>query len=91
MIENFLFAAMRGILCGREIEMVDEIRSNNVSESGPIPLARAFGHPVQKFRFIPESYLAAAGAHWDTGLDQLVYLRSFIEDETDDRVSIETH
>jgi len=65
--------------------MVDEIRSNTVSESSPMRRMKAVGPVVQRFRFIPESYLAAVGTHWDPGLDLLVYLRSFIEDETEER------
>jgi hypothetical protein len=64
--------------------MQDEIRSNSVQEFNPGTLLRVFGYTVQNFRFIPESYLTAVGAQWDPGLDQLVYLRGFIEDETED-------
>ena len=48
------------------------------------PPVRTFGHTVHQFRFLPESYLAAVGAQWDPGLDLLVYLRMFIEEETED-------
>lgn len=64
--------------------MSDEIRSNAVSESNPIPSLRTFGHTIHQFRFLPESYLAAVGAQWDPGLDLLVYLRMFIEEETEE-------
>jgi hypothetical protein len=63
--------------------MSKEIRSKILLESNPIPHVRAFGDTVETFRFIPESYLAAVGAHWDPGLDLLVYLRMLIEDETE--------
>jgi len=56
------------------------------SQASLIPPARTFGSPVHKFRFLPESYLAAVGTQWDPGLDLLVYLQMFIEDETEDVV-----
>jgi hypothetical protein len=65
--------------------MLDESRATKPLESSPpIPFTRVFGQTVQKFRFLPESYLASLGTHWDPGLDQLVYLRIFVEDETED-------
>jgi hypothetical protein len=74
-----------GVTSAQErLQMLDEIRSNVVLELHPIPSVRAFGNAVQQFRFLPESYLAAVGAHWDPGLDLLVYLRMFIEEETED-------
>lgn len=44
------------------------------------------GHAILKFRFIPDSYLAAVDAKWDSGFDQLLYLQMFIEDETEEYV-----
>ncbi len=64
--------------------MIDEIHTKAGPESGPIRRARAFETIVQQFRFLPESYLAAVGDEWDPGLEQLVYLRMFIEEETED-------
>jgi hypothetical protein len=66
--------------------MVDEIYSNDVLESRPTPPVRVLEnwHTIRQFRFLPESYLASVGAEWDPGLDQLVYLRMFIEEETED-------
>lgn len=64
--------------------MVDEIRTNPGWETSPINSLRTFGHTIHQFRFLPESYLAAVGAQWDPGLDLLVYLRMFIEEETED-------
>lgn len=64
--------------------MLDEIRSNNIVESNKNPHWTVFEDTVQQFRFLPESYLAAVGTEWDPGLDQLVYLRMFIEAETED-------
>ena len=64
--------------------MLNEIRPTVVTELTTASSFRPFGNSVQKFRFLPESYLAAVGAEMDPGLDLLVYLRMFIEEETED-------
>lgn len=66
--------------------MLEEYYSNVLSQASWIPPVRTFGSPVRQFRFLPESYLAAVGTQWDPGLDLLVYLQMFIEDESDDVV-----
>ena len=68
------------------LEMLDQIRSIVALESSPNTPPPAFGHTVQQFRFLPESYLAAVGTELDPGLDHLVYLRMFVEDEAEDAV-----
>jgi hypothetical protein len=65
--------------------MPDQIRSNAVWESDNTRPVQAFETGYQ-FRFVPDSYLAAIGTELDTGLDLLVYLRSFVEDETEDEL-----
>lgn len=67
-------------------QMVDEIRSNVALEPSPIPPFRSFGHAVQQFRFLPESYLTAVGAQWDPGMDLLVYLQMLIEGEIENKL-----
>ena len=62
--------------------MLEENHSTVLSQASVIANVRTFGSPIHKFRFLPESYLAAVGTHWDPGLDLLVYLQMFIEDET---------
>ena len=42
------------------------------------------GYHVQQFRFIPDSYFKAVGSVLDVGTEGLVYLRLFIEEETED-------
>jgi hypothetical protein len=42
------------------------------------------GFHVEQFRFVPDSYLASIGPELDSGLDKLLYLRLFVEDETED-------
>jgi hypothetical protein len=64
--------------------MANEVHSTVIWESNPIPPVRNFWQAVQQFRFLPESYLAAVGAEWDPGLEKLVYLRMFVEEETED-------
>ena len=66
--------------------MLNEIYSEPVLESRLTPPGKASEnwHTIHQFRFLPESYLASLGAEWDPGLDQLVYLRLFIEEETED-------
>jgi hypothetical protein len=66
--------------------MLEEYPPNVLSQENPIHRVRTFGSPVHKFRFLPESYLTTVGTHWDPGLDLLVYLQMFIEDETEDVV-----
>ena len=66
--------------------MLDEIASITGEELHPKSSRRALGHPIHQFRFLPESYLAAVGTQWDPGLDLLIYLRMFIEEETEDAV-----
>lgn len=66
--------------------MLGEIRSNVVTASIPMPPVRVFGHAVHNYRFVPESYLVAVGLQWDPGLDELVYLRMLIEEDTEDLV-----
>ena len=62
--------------------MIGDMSSPAVMESDPLSHDMTVVHSVQKFRFLPESYLAAVDTEWDTGLDQLLYLRLFIEEET---------
>lgn len=39
---------------------------------------------VQQFRFVPDSYFAAIGSTLDPGVDLLIYLRMFVEEETEE-------
>ena len=64
--------------------MQDHIQADSSLEISPIPSARAFKQIVQKFRFLPESYLTTLGPEWDTGVDILIYLRMFVEEETEE-------
>jgi hypothetical protein len=66
--------------------MLDEFGSTTRRESRPTSSLGAFGYPIHQFRFLPESYLAAVGTQWDPGLDLLIYLRMFIEEETEDAI-----
>jgi hypothetical protein len=66
--------------------MLEEYHPIVLSQAGLKSHVRTFGNPVHQFRFLPESYLAAVGTQWDPGLDLLVYLQMFIEDESDDVV-----
>ena len=52
----------------------------------PRPKARPFPgeYHVQQFRFLPDSYFRAVGSELDNGTDRLVYLRLFVEEETED-------
>jgi hypothetical protein len=86
LLGTFPFEIIGCILSARDTQMLHELRSNVVLEPRATAKPKVFEnwHTVQQFRFLPESYLAAVGAEWDPGLDQLVYLRMFIEDETED-------
>lgn len=66
--------------------MVYEIGSDTVLESRPAPPVKVSEpwYTIQQFRFLPASYLEAVGNELDPGMDQLVYLRMFIEEETED-------
>jgi hypothetical protein len=68
----------------RDLHMLEEIRPNTFLASNAEPSVQSFQYTIQQFRFLPESYLASVGGELDPGLDQLVYLRTFIEEETED-------
>jgi len=64
--------------------MADQFHLTPVLESNPPTANRSTWFSIQQFRFLPTSYLATVGSELDPGLDELVYLRMFVEDETDD-------
>jgi hypothetical protein len=70
--------------------MLEDIHSTVMLESILRSPARVFDNcpAVQRFRFLPESFLASVGTEWDSGFDQLVYLRMFVEEETGDAFSL---
>ena len=39
------------------------------------------GHAIGRFQFVPFSCLVKCNVEWDAGIERLVYLQSFIEEE----------
>jgi hypothetical protein len=65
--------------------LLQETRRECVADKG-FATVRHFDrdYHVQQFRFVPDSYFQAVGSEFDAGLERLVYLRLFIEEETQD-------
>jgi hypothetical protein len=62
----------------------DNRPSRSEGRSNPFVLQDGQDYRVQQFRFVPDTYFKAVGRDLDPGLDRLVYLRLFVEEETHD-------